>query len=81
MTRPPDDSDRTWHVHDDDTWGWDIHCDVCYTPRVVTPYRGPNFAIEILKRQNREGRTSAEEEREVLDGVKPEDRDKIIRAR
>lgn len=80
MTRPSNDSVNTWHVHPDDTWGWGIDCSVCYvTPRVVKGYHGPAFNIHHLKRQNAEGTTTASEVREVLDGIKPEDRDKIAR--
>jgi len=39
-----------------------------------------HFSIHHLKRQNAEGRTTAEEVREVLSNVKPQDRDKIARA-
>ena len=39
------------------------------------------FNIHHLSRQNREGVTTAEEVRDVLSNVKPEDREKIGRAR
>ncbi len=84
--QPSDDSDQTWHVcsvdDPDGEWGWGIVCDRCAVEK--TGHLGasslPYFNIEILKRQNREGRTTAEEVREVLANVKPEDRDKIGRA-
>ncbi len=49
------------------------------TPRNPRSYKG--FNIHHLKRQNREGTTTASEVREVLSGVKPEDRDKITRSK
>lgn len=27
MDYPASDSKETWHVHDDDTWGWGVSCD------------------------------------------------------
>lgn len=85
--QPSDDSDRTWHVCDinreQGEWGWGIDCERCRGER--TGHRGassnPYFNIEHLKRQNREGVTTAEEVRDVLANVKPEDREKIARAR
>lgn len=56
-TYPADDSDKTWHVHDDGSWDWGINCEVCHSGRSfdVVPYE--NFNIERLKEQNAEGYT------------------------
>ena len=67
---PPDNSDRTWHLHDDDTWGWGISCTECLGPPRKGTYRNPNrppgAAIHHLKRQNSLSQTTREEEREML---------------
>jgi len=80
---PPDDSPDTWHVHEDSSWAWGIECDYCAGVKNGKLYANtaPLYSIGHLRRQNQYGTTSASEEREVLSGVKPEDRDKIGRAR
>ena len=78
---PSDDCQDTWHIHENSSWAWGINCDDCHTAPDWHGYDGPNINIMHLKRQNAEGRTTAEEVREVLSNVKPEDREKITRAR
>lgn len=70
---PPNDSDRTWHMHDDDTWGWGISCSVCLPePRHGTARwpKGasevPQLAIRHLRSQNATAMTTRELEREAL---------------
>ena len=61
---PPDDSDETWHQADDH-WGWGIECPDCNRKAPIRN-EGPMLSISTLKRQNLEGRTSREEERDML---------------
>jgi len=62
---PPDDCDTTWHVHDDKTWAWGINCELCSSGQRIRN-QAPMLAISTLQRQNIEGRTSREEEREMI---------------
>ncbi len=70
---PSDDADKTWHMHDDGSWGWDIRCPVCYTPRVVKPYPGPYFSIRHLKAQNAVGMTVREWEKDIIGDKDPDE--------
>ncbi len=74
----PKEPCATYHVHDDESWQWDAVCEVCV---VVRPAAGamPGFNIAHLHRQNVLGVTTAEEVKDVLSNVKPEDREKIGR--
>lgn len=38
---PPNDSQETWHVHEDETWDWGINCGDCHTGRTFKLKRGP----------------------------------------
>jgi hypothetical protein len=64
--RPPDDSPKTWHVHDDEGWGWGISCDECYTRPDWIGKETVHLAISELKKQNKDGMTTREMEREIL---------------
>lgn len=70
---PPDDSDETWHVHDDGTWDWGINCSTCHTPRVPKPYPGPYFSIRHLKAQNALGMTVREWEKDIIGDRNPDE--------
>jgi len=63
---PADDSDTTWHMHDDKTWGWGVNCPVCYTAPIPKTYTGPFFNIGHLKMQNVLGKTVREMEKDVI---------------
>jgi len=65
---PPDDSDRTWHMHDDGTWGWGIKCDICKVEQRGDAYAHtlPKFNLHHLKRQNALGITKQSEIKEAL---------------
>lgn len=71
--RPANDSEHTWHVHDDDTWGWGTSCSVCLPePRHGTARwpksvaERPQVNIRHLRAQNALGMTAREQEREAL---------------
>ena len=61
---PSDDSDETWH-QEDDHWGWGITCPACNLKPLIRN-KAPLLSISTLKRQNVEGLTSREEEREMI---------------
>lgn len=74
-TAPPEDSDQTWHVHDDGTWGWGAICPVCTTRPIETDGKIVHFGIHHLKEQNRDGWTVREKQREIEDGAREDGRD------
>ena len=76
----PDEPCETWHVHDDGGWEWGAVCGVCVAAKPVAVAGGPYFNVAHLHRQNVMGTTTAEEVRDVLSNIKPEDRDKYGRA-
>ena len=62
---------------------WSCRSKVCedLRSRPMPESDGPSFNIHHLKRQNREGSTTASEVREVLENVSPERMEQIDRAR
>jgi len=75
---PPEDSEDTWHVHDDKTWQWGVNCEVCHTPKLPKGYDGPYFNIRHLQTQNVLSVTTAEMEKDIIGDLDPE---KVQRAR
>lgn len=69
---PADDSDFTWHMHDDGGWGMGINCEEC---RGVPTGRDrastlPYFNITRLKQQNVDGVTVNEQIQETYKGAR-----------
>lgn len=77
---PGDNADETWHVHDDGTWGWSIHCGVCYVPPRPMGSDGPYWNINWLRQSNEAGTTANEMRQEIYEGARESGRD-LQRAR
>ena len=65
---PRDDHDRTWHIHEDESWGWGINCADCRGERRGADGAStlPHFNIRHLQRQNQLHTTTQGEVREAL---------------
>ena len=68
----PEEPCPTYHIHDDETWGWGATCDGC-PPFFVAKskrYGGVRFSIRHLKAQNDRHYTVREEVAEIYQGAR-----------
>lgn len=79
--QPGPNERRTWHVHDDGSWAWEVVCDACRAkPKEFGGGKVVHWNIRHLKRQNEEGWSPIFESQRIERAAKAEGRD-IERAR